>query len=161
MSAAMRSVVSSRWSPGQLLTSGERPVGEVFGVRPSRAVAHLRIVFELFGGKATDGFEHRDASATGTAVDLLHQALVHQRAERIDNVDVIEPRHAPRDGLDGLERGAGKHREHGDQSLLVVGEQFVAPADRVAQGAVAGGRVARAAGQQVEPVAEPFDQRLG
>ena len=143
MSAAIRSDAASRSSPVSFSHWCERPVGEVLGVRPPGAVAQLRIVAEPFGREVADRLEHRQARAGRTGVDLTHQALVHQRAEPVEHVDPVEALHAPRDGLDRFEGGAGEHGEEREQPLLVGGEQLVAPVDRVAQRPLAFRRVAR------------------
>ena len=66
---------------------------------------------------------------------------------------------------DGLGRGeraaAGEDGEAREERLLVGAEQVVAPVDRRAERLLAGGQVARAAGEEVEALLEPGEQRLG
>ena len=104
---------------------------------------------ESFGGIRADGGEHREAlaiSANETAVD-----------ERCEHVEVgaahgfgrIQPELARKDA------------QTGEEILLLVVQELVAPGERVTQRPMPGRLVARAAGQQLEAVAQPVQHRVG
>jgi len=56
---------------------------------------------------------------------------------------------------------AGEHPQPSEQRLLLLGQQVVAPGDRVPQRAQALGQVGGAAGEQGQPVGQARQQRLG
>ena len=62
--------------------------------------------------------------------------------------------------LDRLERAApDEDGEAAKERLLVVVEELEAPADRVAQRSMPGGRIPRARGEQLEAVLQPGEHR--
>ena len=82
---------------------------------------------------------------------MAEQALVDERAERVELGFA--------DLLGGLERAAaGEDGQAGEELLLGLVEQVVAPGDRRPQRLLALRGVARAAGQQRQPVLEPLEQ---
>ena len=78
------------------------------------------------------------------------------------SVSSTSPSTSPRAHLlDCLEpRAAHEHRQAGEQRPLRLFEHVVAPRDRAAQGLLALGEVAGAAGEQSETVLEPAEHRL-
>ena len=93
------------------------------------------------------------------AVPLPDEALVDERRERLERFAERHPLAGHR--VRELERApAGEDAEAGEERLLGRLEQVVAPLDRVPQRALALGQVAGAAGQQVEPLLEPAQDRL-
>ena len=102
-----------------------------------------------------DRLQHREARLAVGLFLLAEQAVVDQRRE--PGEDVL----AAADGLGGVERAAaGEDGEAREERLLVRAEQVVAPVDRRAERLLAGGQVARAAGEEVEALLEPREQRL-
>ncbi len=109
------------------------------------AVAHG--VVEPLAGELADRVEHLEPLA-----GAHHERAVHQRLQRVE--------HVAGHLLGGLQRpAAGEHRQVRERAPLALVQQVVAPLDRRPQRALALGRVARAAGQQVEPAAEALEDR--
>ena len=89
--------------------------------------------------------EHPVAPAVGA-----HKAPVDESFQRV-KLGVA-------DGLRGLKRAAaGEHRQPGEQPLLLLVEQPVAPVDRRLQRALAPRRVARPAGKHRQAALEPIE----
>ena len=77
------------------------------------------------------------------------------------------------EGLEGVEVGvadvfgcfegaaAAEDGEAGEEALLVVGEEVVAPFDRGAQGALSLGQVSGAAGEERQSLFEAFEDLFG
>ena len=66
------------------------------------------------------------------------------------------------DRLDSGQCAAAREDGHPrEERLLVRVERRVAPVDRAAQRLLAGGQVARAAGEDAQAVRQPFEERLG
>src|SRR5437764_3441179 len=86
---------------------------------------------------------------------LPDKALVHERRDPFE--------HRPVDAADGLGRreraAAGKDAELREEPLLVLAEQVVAPVERGSQRLLVLRRVAAAAGQELEAVAETGEHR--
>ena len=100
-----------------------------------------------------DRLEHPEALLAVRIGAAADEALVEQRRQRVE-VGVA-------DRFGGLERGAAaEHREPGEELLLVLVEQVVAPRDRGAQRCMALVGVA-AALEEVEPLPDPLEQLLG
>ena len=145
-SASRTSATSSRRStrraPGSAASRSS-------GSSPSRSAANSRIVSSI---------DSRGLARTG--VGLTDETLVHQRAESVETSIPSRPSIRAATSSTASRVRTGEHGEEREQALLVVGEQLVAPVDRVAQCPLAFGSVACAARQQVEPVAEALDQRF-
>ena len=87
------------------------------------------------------------------------EGLVHQPTHDVEDIgarDLVV-------GADGLDRfelaAADEYRQPSEQASLVFEEEVVAPVDDGTQGLLAGQRGAGTAGEQREPVVEPFGQR--
>ena len=94
-----------------------------------------------------DRLEHAEALAVGT-----DEALVDERAEGVE----ISAAHL----LDRLERASpDEDGQAAEQRPLVVVEELDAPADRVAQRSMPGGRIARPRGEELEAVLQTSEHR--
>ena len=133
------------------------PVGdreEVLGV-PAPDLVGLAARLEPLERVGADRLQHREARLAVGLLLLAEQAVVDQRREAGQDA------RAAADRLGGLERAAAdEDGEPREERLLVRPEQRVAPVDRRAQRLLARGQVARAAGEQVEALLEPGEQRL-
>ena len=133
-------------APHELRLRLEREGEEVLGMAATELVG-VGCLVEPLERELADRLQHRVARLLAA-----EQVLVEQRAERVD--------FGAADGLGRLERAAAReHREAREQLLLALVEQVVAPGDRRAKGSLALGGVARTAGQQRQPLLEPFEQR--
>ena len=100
-----------------------------------------------------DRLEHPEALLAVRIGAAAEEALVEQRRQRVEV--------GAADLLGVLERGAAaEHREPGEERLLVLVEQVVAPGDRGAQRGMALVGIA-AALEEVEPLPDPLEQLLG
>ena len=99
-----------------------------------------------------DRLEHPEALLAVRIGAAADEALVEQRRQRVEV--------GAADLLRVLERGAAaEHREPGEERLLVLAEQVVAPRDRGAQRGMALVGVT-AALEEVEPLPDPLEQLL-
>ena len=99
-----------------------------------------------------DRLEHPEALLAVRIGAAADEALVEQRRQRVEV--------GAADLLGVLERGAAaEHREPGEERLLVLAEQVVAPRDRRAQRGVAFVGVP-AALEEVEALPDPLEQLL-
>ena len=109
--------------PGQLRG---RSLSDPQEVRAVGRGGRERLVFarlhEPFGGELADGFQQPVAQASAGRLGH-HQALVHQRAEKIGDVEHLELARAA-DRFGGVEIEAlGEHRQAAQQLLLEATEQ--------------------------------------
>jgi hypothetical protein len=90
------------------------------------------------------------------AVDLAadHEALADERQKRLHDRDVGESVDARRDGFDRVDPRRWEHREQTEERSLDVVQQLLAPSDSAAERPLAGRKVSRARGNDVEMVAE-------
>ena len=110
---------------------------------------------EAFERVGADRLEHREARLAVGLFLLAEHVAVDQRREARQEVV------AAADGLGGVERAAAvEDGEAREERLLVGAEQVVAPVDRRAERLLARGQVAWAAGEEVEALLEPGEQRL-
>ena len=113
---------------------------EVLGVRlldlPSFAA-----LFELLPRVLVDGFEHHEAGFVFGALFLPEEALLQQRGDAVEDVDgQVAFRVA--DGLYGLQGPAPREdREPGEEGLLALLQQVVAPFYGPPERALARGQV--------------------
>ena len=115
---------------------------------------------ELFGGVLVDGFQHRQAQLTIRGVLGAQQVLAHQRLEHVG--DRPTRLVAVADGFSGCRRpSTGKDRKLSEEAGLLGVQQVVAPSDRVADGLLALGQVARAALQQRQPLLQALEEQFG
>ena len=117
----------------QVLPLTLRRVGEVPGVRAAGAGKQLRVLVQPGRCELPDRLQHHEAGPAVVLTHLPDQALVHERAQCVENVDVVQALDPARHAFDRLEGGAGEHREHREQTLLGRVEHLVAPGDGVAQ----------------------------
>ena len=145
---------SSRRSQADLVRALEPALGSLGqGERPRRVARRDRVrlarLAQPLAGELVDGLEHPEP---------LSRA--HDERAVDERLELVE--HVARHRLRALQRpAAGEHGELREQRSLALLEQVVAPLDRGAQGALPRGRVARPAGQQVEPAPEPLEDRGG
>src|ERR1019366_1276604 len=98
----------------------------------------------------TNRFEHDEAGLSGGWLDLLQQALVHQR---VDPLQQVEPEVAFRvaDRLRCLERAPpDEDRKPSEEILLRRSEKIVAPIDRAPERLLTRRQVPRAPCQQLQ-----------
>ena len=106
-----------------------------------------------------DRLEQPEARLAVGAVRLPDEALVDERGEALEHL--AEVHLVAADGVGDLERAAAREdAEPREQGLLGRLEQVVAPVDRVAERALPRRQVVGAAGEQVEPLLEPAEDRL-
>ncbi len=113
----------------------------------------------LLDRELADRLEHHEPRLAVHTLDLPQEALLDQRGERIDDVaaDILGT-----DSLDGLEpRSPCEDGEPRKQRAIGLVQHVVAPCDRRAQGLLPLGKVARATGEQPEPVGQAAEHRLG
>ena len=113
-------------------------------------------------GVSADGLEQREARLAVAILAAHQQALVEQRRQQIERLDLV--------GAVGGVEAHGQHRRRAEgaaedaqppeQPALRLAQQVVAPVERRAQRAVAVGQVGGAAGEQAEAVVEPAQHRL-
>src|SRR5690606_22119337 len=95
-----------------------------------------------------DHLQQDKAGLAARGLLLLHQRLVYQRSQRVEEV---RRKAFAADGLDGFQRtAAAKNRQTGEEALFTLVQQIGAPFDRVAQRALAGWSVACAGREGVE-----------
>ena len=96
-------------------------------------------------------------------VELADEALVEQRAEAVEGVELRPGRvvQVGRHRLDRLDRRPGEDRQQLEQSLLGGRQQLVAPFDRRAKRLLALRQVAGAAAERLEAAGEPIPERVG
>ena len=138
---------------GRLREAFLRQHDAIGGVRP-RCRGALSEGVELFEGILPHCREHRKPQLAVLGVDLLNEAPVHERRHAFEYVHVqIAMRIADR--FRTLDRtGTGEHREPAKEPPFGLAEQLVAPVDRLAEGLLPDGKVAPAAGQDVEAALE-------
>jgi hypothetical protein len=123
---------------------------------------------EALGGVLPHRLQHQEAVGAVRPVRplvLAHQALVDEGGEAVEGVEG-DGLTGGGDGADGLQGAApGEDGEAGEEALLLRLEQGVAPVQGVAQGLLAHGEVAGAAGEEGEAlpggVAQAGEQGLG
>ena len=98
--------------------------------------------------------QHREPRSPVLAFDHPHKALVDQRAQCLDHVELGD-RGCSLDRLrDVGEAGVREDREQREHGALVIGEEGVAPLDRAAEGLLPRREVARAAREHLVPLLE-------
>ena len=126
------------------------PMGYPDGVE--RVVAEL---FELAGGKVSDGFEESVPRLAATGFVELHQTLVHQRGERFHEFTRLRAPGAD-DVFDGREvESAGEHRQAGQHVALIGAQQVPGPGHHGQQCLLSGQRGSGATGEEGEALIEP------
>ena len=153
-----------RLEPSQLLLPREvrlRALGQVpdlFGLPPLDPGPLVGVEHrEPSPGVLADRLEHREPHRSVGRLRSSDQAVIHEHAERIQHVDV-----AAAGTLGGFDRAPT--REHGEaceQAPGMIGQRLLAPSDRLLEGPMALGCVARPVREQREPLAEPAGQRRG
>ena len=148
--------------PGALLGPAQvrlRLLGESEVVSRLRA-ADCRLLApgrEAVGAVLLDRLKHPEARLA-TCLEPEQHALVDQGRDRLEEVRV-DPAGSVHNGRRRVERATpDEHRQQPEQPLLVLGEQVVAPRDRVAQRPLPLGQITRTAGQKLETVLEPSDR---
>ncbi len=122
---------------------------------PAPDLLRLAAGFEALEGVGADRLQHREARLAVGLFLLAEHVVVDQRREAGQETLVTA------DGLGGGERAAaGEDGEAREECLLVRAEQVVAPVDRRAERLLARGHVPWAAGEEVEALLEPGEQRL-
>ena len=138
----------------------DRPAfGELQKVRGMALPRSFTFAFpvELSERKLPDGLEHAVARLLAALIDA-HQALVDQRAEAVEDVQLSGRVHHGVRRLEGP--AADEDAEASKERLLPGREQVVAPGDRVAQRPLSRRRIARPARQQGQPLLQPGRQLL-
>src|SRR5690349_17752900 len=88
-----------------------------------------------------DRLQHREAGFAGGTAQPPDEALVDERPQRVEDVEIVVAAHV----LRGIERpAAGEDGQPGEQAALRLVEQAVTPVERRAQRALAVGQVLRA-----------------
>ena len=141
---------------GELLTQRDSELGVVVGVGAADGVGEVRLGVELLGRVRADRLQHRQAGTSLLVGDVADEAVVHERADALEHVDVV--RESPRGALDVGQSRAYEHREHLKHPALGLGEELGAPLDRASQRALPRREVAPPALQHVEPFVEPPPQ---
>ena len=112
-----------------------------------------------------DHLQHAKARLTAIALlTLLYQALIHQRREPFEYLEIQWVRALGRgaDRLDRLQRRAPReHRQAAEERALGRGEQVLAPGDGRPHRLLPLLQVACPSRQQLEAVGEAGEQRLG
>ena len=119
------------------------------GAKDGRLLAALP---QALGGVLAEGLQHGEPAAFGCALAVIvvldgdEQALAQQRGQALGDGE-RQVATGVADGLGGGEReAAGEGAEAGEERLFAGREQVVAPADGIAERALAGGQVARRRG---------------
>ena len=95
------------------------PADVVTGVGGTRSRGQRRTRFQALRGELAHGLQHGEARRAAAAFSLSQQALVGQRHEPIDRVDVGEQVEDLRgDLLNGFDFRAGEAGEHLEEALL-------------------------------------------
>ena len=137
------------------------PACVVAGVGSARITRQVRLGLELLPGVFLDRFEHLEARRPVVAVELAQEALVGERDEAVDGIDVGQAdRQVGDDGLDRLDVGAGEAGQDGEEPLLRRRQQLVAPVDRGPQRLLPLGQVARATAQGAQATPQPLAEGL-
>src|SRR2546422_6401376 len=110
-------------------------------MRTPRRHRESRLGLEALGSEFLNRREHRQSMRTA-AVDAANQALVNERSDPIDNLDIAERPDPQSHLLDRRQRRAGEHREDAEDVPLLSIEELVAPLDRATERLVADGQVA-------------------
>ena len=139
-------------------------VREVAGVALASGGRELRLRVEPLRRVRLDRLEHDDPLhriAVGR-VDLPDQALVEERAEALEGVELLAGRivETGRHGFDRLDRAAGEDRQDLEEPLLRRTQELVAPLDRRPERLLARGQVAGAAAERLQAAGEPIPKRL-
>ena len=127
---------------------------------PAVQLVRATALREAFQCVFADGAEHQEAGLAIARRHLAQQALLDERTEAIEQVDVqLVPRaHL----LDGVQSGAAQEDgEAPEERPFVIGQQLVAPVDRSAQRLLPLRAIAAAAGEKIQPVAQARQHRLG
>ena len=150
--------------PGRRSTScvlgGLGEIGEV-GARAARAARRGRRRRAAARARIRESWRASRSAARRRSPTSRRTRLL-SRSEPMPSIAACEPspsrRHTASHRFEA--RAADEHTEAHEQRLLRRGEQFVAAVDRVAQRLMARGQVARAAGQQLQMLAETVEHRL-
>ena len=134
---------------GDALPLPAREVGEVRGVRPAGGGIELGAFVKALGRVLPDRRQHHEPGVAVRA-GLAHEALVDERGEAVEGVEIDAAVQGRGDGLDGVEGCAGEGGEQLEEALLAGLEQLVAPLDRGTEGLLALRPVPGAAPQQLE-----------
>ena len=123
-------------------------------------VLDLAALDEAIEGVLLDRLEHREARTPDRTLAPPQETRVRKRRQPLDHpCAVLSFR---RDRLGGVEGAAPrKDGETREQNLVGGIEELVAPVDGPAQRLVARGKIAPAAGQQLQSVLEPPERLLG
>ena len=127
-------------------------------MRSARVSAQLGLRVQPCRREFSDRLEHQQAGVR--AAHPPNQTLVDERAQPVEDVDLVQALDPARHVFHGLEPCAGEHREELEQTLLARIEHLVAPVDRVPQRLLPDGCVARSTSQQLQPIPESLDERL-
>ena len=141
---------------GELFTQRDSELGVVLGVGAAGGVGEVRLSVELLGRIRADRLQHRQARMSLLVGDVADEAVVHERADALEHVDVV--RESPRGALDVGQSRADEHREHLKHPTLGLGEELGAPLESASQRALPLREVAPPALQHVEPFLEPPPQ---
>ena len=143
---------------GELRLGGQHELEVALGVPPAQLL-ELALGLETFERILTDRLEQTEARLAVGAVRLADEALVDERGETLEHLPEVHLVAA--DGVGDLQRATAREdTEPRQQGLLGRLEQVVAPVDRVAERALPCRQVVRAAGEEVEPLLEPPQDRL-
>ena len=149
---------SRRVRPDQVRTRLLREVEERERVTPLAVRPLAGPVEPLTGELAQQGVALEPRLAVVGRLDL-DQALVRQRLEAVDD-EHLERRVRVHDVLGDLGApAAGEDRTPPEDRLLVGRQEVVAPGDRTTQRPLALRQIAGAAGQDVQALLEPFEDR--
>ena len=147
--------------PGDLVRTGERRpqlLGEgqvVAGVSYPQG-GEFAARHQSFAGVFADQFEHAEARLTIAGLLALHQALIVERGQAVEHGRVV----VSRDRLNRCQRDATlEDGQAGQQPLLLLGQQRVAPVERGAQRLLACRQIARAAGEEGQATVQARQER--
>ena len=132
--------------PGRLLGPDQLGLGHLREREVALGVGALhRFGLARFGEPTArvlaDRLEEDEAGLAVGIVDLAQQALVDERAEEIHHLAEPQPFRGAAHGLGRLERAAAaEDAEPGEQLLLTLVQELVAPVDRAAQVCCRSGR---------------------
>jgi hypothetical protein len=138
-------------------------VGVVLGMGASGGVGHLGLFLEPLRGVRPDRLEHHQARLAVVAVSTPDQALVEERGDAVERIEVGSDVTGQRGGdrLDRLGQGRGKEGEEHEEALLAGLEEVVAPLDRRPERLLALGQVAGPAAEELQAVSEAVAESLG
>src|SRR5687768_995020 len=102
----------------------------------------LVMLLQLLQSVLADRFQHREARRAVRLSELTHKAMVNERCESIEHIDVRVA------GFGGLKRpSASKVSQLAVEPLFLLVQQVVTPGDGVADRLLSGGKVTRSPGE--------------